>query len=91
MKRENEESIICTAESDSRKFWNILKSESTPPPTTQITLAEWENHFDTLYITSDINLIKITTNSNAVNHDYAFSNWNCPEELNEDIKLPNCL
>ena len=64
-----------------------MKSKFTPPPTSQITLAEWENHFDTLYNTSGTNLVAISLNSNAGNHDYAFSNWNCPEELNEDIKL----
>ena len=58
-KRENEESIICTAESDRKKFWNILKLKSMPPPTSQITLAEWENHFDTLYNTSHTNLTYI--------------------------------
>ena len=86
-KRENEESTICPAESVRKKFWNNLKSKSTPPPTSQITLAEWENHFDTLYSTSDTNLVAISINSNAGNHDYAFSNWNCPEELNENIEL----
>ena len=77
--------IITAAQTNRKQFWNILKSRNSIETPTQIHLSDWESHFEKLYYNPDPNIMRITQNTNLGNHDYCFSNWNCPGHLNDDI------
>ena len=77
--------IITAAQTNRKQFWNILKSRNSIEAPTQIHLSDWESHFEKLYYNPDPNIMRITQNTNLGNHDYCFSNWNCPAHLNDDI------
>ena len=81
------EKLLCTAEDDRSKFWNILKVRQQKAAKCHVKPEDWSTHFDDLYNADNPSTFSFVNHQTRGAHDYISTLTEPLTELDDDISL----